>query len=139
MNIHPNEKILEIGCGTGVAVERIASILTKGTITAIDRSDTMIKKAVKRNLQGINDKKVNIHRCELLQMRTDLKYDKLFCFNVNLFWTIKSIKKEADILNSVITPKGLLYIFYGPLFGKGINKDQSFDNKKSDFGKKIHH
>ncbi|MBA4056761.1 MAG: hypothetical protein C0490_18750 [Marivirga sp.] len=70
----------------------------------------MIEKAVKRNLKYVKSKKAEIHHCDFLQLKTDRTYDNVFCFNVNLFWTKKSIKQESDILKSVISSKGLLYI-----------------------------
>lgn len=122
MNVLPEDKILEIGCGTGISIESIASNLTKGKITAIDRSKTMIEKATKRNLLYIKSKKAEVIHCNLLQLTKRVTNNKVFCFNVNLFWTKKSIKKEADILKKIISPKGLLFIFYGPLFGDGLSK-----------------
>jgi protein-L-isoaspartate O-methyltransferase len=34
----PSQRLLEIGCGQGVAVSLIAPLLSTGSITAIDRS-----------------------------------------------------------------------------------------------------
>ena len=43
------EQILEIGCGTGKLVERIAAMLPGGRILAIDKSAAMIHAAQQRN------------------------------------------------------------------------------------------
>ncbi len=49
LHIHPDDHILEIGCGHGIAVSLIAPELKSGSITAIDISKVMIDKAMKRN------------------------------------------------------------------------------------------
>jgi len=114
LNIKSGDCILEIGCGVGLAIEAITPFLKKGKITAIDRSAAMISKANQRNQEAIGEGKARIFNTEFLAFsdRT-IKYDKIFCFNINLFWTQKSIMKEAAILKSLLEKRGLLYVFYG--------------------------
>ena len=47
--VEPDDRLLEIGCGHGVAVSLACEKLDGGTITAIDRSAKMIEMARKRN------------------------------------------------------------------------------------------
>ena len=49
MNIQPDDQVLEIGCGHGVAASLICERLTSGRLLAIDRSPKMIDAAVRRN------------------------------------------------------------------------------------------
>jgi precorrin-6B methylase 2 len=44
--VEPDDQLLEIGCCGGVAVSLICERLRKGTITAIDRSSTMVERAM---------------------------------------------------------------------------------------------
>jgi SAM-dependent methyltransferase len=123
MDIRPAHHILEIGCGVGWAVERIVPLLKSGGITAIDRSPAMISKAVKRNAAGMESGKASFITADLLQLPVGGKhYDKIFSFNVNLFWTQKAISREAAIIRSLLEEKGILYIFYGPRFAGGLDK-----------------
>lgn len=116
IDIQPHHHILEIGCGVGLAVEQIVPLLKTGTITAIDRSKPMIEKAKKRNAQ-----KAAFVTQDLLQLSSG-SFDIIFCFNINFFWTKKSIAKEMAIIRNHLAKKGRLYIFYGPLFGAGFEK-----------------
>src|ERR671935_187077 len=49
LEVRPADRLLEVGCGHGVAVSLICERLTTGTITAIDRSPKMIEMATRRN------------------------------------------------------------------------------------------
>ena len=116
MQIKPQHKILEVGCGVGLAVERIASVLTRGSIIALDRSKAMLEKAKKRNEQHVIDKKALFITTDLLKLSLNDQFDKIFCFNVNIFWTQKSTTKELAIIRQHLKNKGEFYIFYGPMF-----------------------
>jgi trans-aconitate methyltransferase len=115
MDINPSDKILESGCGTGIAAEMVCAALENGHLTAIDRSDAMITKAKKRNAGYIKKKKVAFETVNLAEFHTRGKqFDKIFAFNVNLFWTQDGTAVEAKILRSSLTRKGKLYLFYQP-------------------------
>ncbi|WP_205513894.1 class I SAM-dependent methyltransferase [Longitalea arenae] len=122
MDLQPDHQVLEIGCGVGLAIEQIIPLLKTGSVTAIDRSASAIDKACKRNAAAIADNKVKLLSLDLLQLQDHKKkYDKVFAFNINLFWTKRSITAEAVILRSLLKQNGLMYILYGPLVG-GIKK-----------------
>lgn len=117
LEVKPNDSILEVGCGVGLAAEQVIPVFKKGKITAIDRSKTMIDKAIRRNAESIKKDKARFLTLDLLQFSGELKaYNKIFAFNVNLFWTQRTITKEAEIIRSHLSKNGLLYVFYGPMF-----------------------
>jgi SAM-dependent methyltransferase len=45
MEIRPSDRILDLGCGSGWLVRRLASILPEGSATGIDVSDEMVRRA----------------------------------------------------------------------------------------------
>src|SRR5918994_1917057 len=54
LEVRPADRLLEVGCGHGVAVSLVCERLTTGTITAIDRSPKMIEMATRRNREHVD-------------------------------------------------------------------------------------
>jgi SAM-dependent methyltransferase len=111
--VQPDDHLLEIGCGQGVAVALICDKLVTGSITALDRSPTMIDAARERNQPHEKAGKAVFQVAALAE--ADLgaaKFNKIFAVNVNVFW----LKPERDlaILKKLLTPSGALYLFYEP-------------------------
>jgi ubiquinone/menaquinone biosynthesis C-methylase UbiE len=111
--VQGDERILEIGCGHGVAVSLVCEKLTTGTITAIDRSQTMIDMAAKRNQPCVVAGKASF-RCVVLE-EVDFgeeHFDKIFAIRVNFF--IQQPAVQLPILKKLLKPGGALYLFYDP-------------------------
>ncbi len=45
MNLRPDDRVLDLGCGSGWLVRRLAGITPKGSVTGVDVSDEMIRRA----------------------------------------------------------------------------------------------
>lgn len=111
--IEPSDRLLEIGCGHGAAVSLICGKLTDGTITAIDRSETMIRAAASRNLGHSSAGKARFHTAELDKADWGPeRFNKIFAVNVNLFWMKPA--KELSIIRTLLLPGGSVYIFNQP-------------------------
>jgi ubiquinone/menaquinone biosynthesis C-methylase UbiE len=111
LDLHPDDQLLEIGCGAGILVELIANKLHSGSITAIDRSGSMIKMASKRNGAFIRDGKVQFLTGEFSEAIFGKSvFDKILAFNVNFFW--KNPDKEMEIIRHSLKPGGQLYVFF---------------------------
>lgn len=54
LDVAPDDRVLELGCGHGVAVDLVCRRLTTGHLTAIDRSPTMIDAALRRNTHHVD-------------------------------------------------------------------------------------
>lgn len=113
LDIQPDDRVLEIGCGHGVAVDLICEKLTKGRITAIDRSDKMITAAQKRNQAHIAAGKAILQAAALekADFGSD-KFDKIFAINVSLFWM--ETAETLAIAQRHLAKGGALYIFHQP-------------------------
>lgn len=83
--IKPDIRILEIGCGPGVAAREIAGRIGKGHVLAIDRSRKAIDLAIKNSKDEIESGRLS-YRCvavEHFELETDEKpYDLAFAVRV---------------------------------------------------------
>jgi len=101
--IKKSDHVLEIGCGTGSLLKRIANELENGSIEGIDFSKTMISLAKKKNKKHILKKKAIIRpgNFDELQFENN-SYDKIFSVNTIYFWRspVSTISKAIDLLKA---------------------------------------
>ncbi len=85
--LDPADRVLEVGCGHGVAVSLVCERLTSGRITAIDRSKKMIEMAARRNREHVAGGRA-VLKTDALEKADfgDERFDKVFAFNVAPFW-----------------------------------------------------
>lgn len=110
--IEPDERILEVGCGRGVAVEAIAAKLKTGHVTGIDRSATAISAARSRNRSHVRTGKARLITAALAALDSSERFDKVFAVNVNVFWL--GPIEELRVIRELLAPDARLYLFYEP-------------------------
>jgi SAM-dependent methyltransferase len=110
--VQPADRILEIGCGHGIAVSLIADLLTGGRIFAVDRSGVMIDAALHRNAANVSSGKAILHVADLADADLPGPFDKIFAVNVSLFWQLPGAAVGG--LASLVAPGGRLYVFHQP-------------------------
>src|SRR5215210_3475001 len=107
----PADRVLEIGCGHGVAVSLVCERLTSGRITAIDRSKKMIEMAARRNREHVAGvsavlKTATLEKADFGEER----FDKVFAFNVAPFWL--QPKEALGIVRRHLARDGAMYLFW---------------------------
>ena len=112
LDAQPSERILEIGCGRGVAVELLAEIVTTGSVTGLDRSCAAISAAEARIRRHIRSGRVRLLNVSLADALLEERFDKIFAVNVNVFWL--KPEKELAVIRNLLAPGGRLYLFYEP-------------------------
>jgi SAM-dependent methyltransferase len=104
----PADRLLEIGCGPGVAVSLICPRLSGGTIVAIDRSRPMIDRAVRRNARCVEKGRASFEAVGLSEADfRGAQFDTAFAINVRLFRADAS--RELDVLRQALKPTGALF------------------------------
>ena len=53
MDIQTADRVMDVGCGSGDAIKRIAAIATDGFVAGVDHSSAMVRMATMRNLRHI--------------------------------------------------------------------------------------
>ena len=106
------ERVLEIGFGTGLMVEQVASRLDSGGMTGVDFSDTMVAKARRRNRRHIKAGRVTLHAGDFMEV--DLEpgsFDCIFSVNTLYFWP--DPRGAMVRLSSLLAPGGRLILGFG--------------------------
>lgn len=121
LDVRPEDEILEVGCGYGHAVSLICSQLSKGHLTCIDRSVKMTDAAARSNREYLSSGKCTVINDELLNVRLPEKsFDKVFLFNINVFWMDPAA--ELSAVKGLLKPNGRFYIFHQPPPGMAANE-----------------
>src|SRR5215210_1146390 len=109
--LEPADRVLEVGCGHGVAVSLVCERLTSGRITAIDRSEKMIEMAARRNREHVTEGKAVLKTTALEKADLgDARFDKVFAFNVAPF--ALQPKEALGIVRRHLAPDGAFYLFW---------------------------
>jgi ubiquinone/menaquinone biosynthesis C-methylase UbiE len=86
LDIRPDDRVLEIGCGHGVAATMVCERLHDGRLTAIDRSAKMIDAAARRNAAYVEAGKAEFLVASLENVDLgDRRFDVIFAVRVGLF------------------------------------------------------
>ena len=87
LDIQPDDQVLEIGCGHGVAATMVCERLgDHGRLTAIDRSPKMIEAAACRNAEHVEAGIAEFLVTTLEELDLgDRRFDKIFAVRVGLF------------------------------------------------------
>lgn len=111
MAVKPDDRILEIGCGQGVAVSLIAPMLQSGHIVAVDQSRAMISMAMNRNKPFADTKKAVFCEGKFADVvLPGTTFTKIFAFNVNVF--LKPSIPEWRKIKDRMARQARFYLFY---------------------------
>src|SRR5690625_1639084 len=68
LQVPPDARVLEVGCGAGAAVEVLTAHLTSGTIVAIDRSPRAVACTKRRNANDVRSGRVQVLHTSLARL-----------------------------------------------------------------------
>lgn len=87
LEIQKDDRILEIGSGTGKFLRETAQLLDTGHIEGIDFSSTMVEMAKRRNRKSIETGRVRIRQSDFeTEEYHDACFDKVCSANTVYFW-----------------------------------------------------
>lgn len=111
MAIQPGDRILEIGCGHGVAVSLMGEYLKTGYITAIDRSPRMIESAKRRNAKLVASRRAEFITTEFEEFDPgDVRFDKILAVRVGLFH--REPDRARQLASRWLGANGKLFVEY---------------------------
>ncbi len=111
----PGDRVLEVGCGRGVAGELVLDRLAgHGTYVGVDRSANAIAAATARLSAHVARGTARLVVTPLADAEPDLgPFTTALAVNVNAFWTGPA-QRELQALDTLVEPGGRLVLAYEP-------------------------
>jgi ubiquinone/menaquinone biosynthesis C-methylase UbiE len=117
LDIRPDDRVLEIGCGHGVAATFVCQRLEGGHLTAVDRSRKMIDAATRRNAEYVAAGKAEFLVATLEELDLGVRsFDKIFAVRVGLFHSDPD--RAHALVEPWLAPGGAVFAFYDPPSGR---------------------
>ncbi len=90
LDVQPSERVLELGCGPGVALRALAERATQGLVVGVDHSEVMIRQAARRNAAAVRSGSVRLVQSPVEQIDQivlgDAAFDAALAVNSIGFW-----------------------------------------------------
>ena len=113
LELQPTDRVLEIGCGPGLAIALMSEVVTSGHVVGIDHSEVMLQQARKRNASAIGQGRVQL----LLASASELPAGHDRCDKCLMVNTFHCWDNSADVLRRVqrqMNPGGKIVIAFQP-------------------------
>jgi ubiquinone/menaquinone biosynthesis C-methylase UbiE len=111
LGIQPNDRVLEIGCGHGVAATLVCERLDGGFLTAVDRSAKMIEAASRRNAEHVAAGRAEFLVAALEELDLgERRFDKVFAVRVGLFH--RDPERARSLVEPWLAPGGEVRAFF---------------------------
>jgi ubiquinone/menaquinone biosynthesis C-methylase UbiE len=109
--IQPDDRVLEIGCGHGIAATLVCEQLEQGRLTAVDRSQKMVDAATVRNAAHVEAGRAEFLVASLEDMDLgERRFDKVFAVRVGLFH--REPERARRLMEPWLAPGGVIRAFY---------------------------
>ena len=123
LDVRPDDRVLEIGFGPGLAIGELGRIAHEGYVCGIDHSELMLRQASRRNADGIRRGVVDLRLGSVDVLPVfDTPFDKILAVNAVLFWNETGARLEA--LRRLLRPGGLIAVAHQPR-GPGASDETS--------------
>lgn len=109
IEIGPRFTILDVGCGGGGTVEKLASRATEGMVCGVDHSDGSVAASRRRNAQLIAAGRVEIRQAPVSQLPfPNDRFDLVTAVETHYYWP--DLLSDLKEVRRVIRPGGALLI-----------------------------
>jgi len=113
LDVGPEDRVLEIGFGPGIAIRELTRRASRGLVCGIDHSDVMVRQATRRNAIAVHDGRVDLRLGSVSELpRFDEPFDKMLAVNSCAFWDDPTARLGE--LRDQLRPGGVIAIVSQP-------------------------
>ena len=117
LDVQPGDRVLELGFGPGMAIERLACATAAGAITGVDHSATMVRQACRRNATAIATGRVDLRQGSFDALPfPEGSFDRVLAVNALHF--ASDLASGLSSVRRVLQPGGRLVIVVQPVWLK---------------------
>src|ERR671918_3106209 len=85
LDAQPDDRVLEIGFGPGLAILELSRIAHEGYVCGLDHSELMLRQARRRNADGVRRRVVDLRLGSVDALPAfDMPFDKILAVNAHL-------------------------------------------------------
>jgi ubiquinone/menaquinone biosynthesis C-methylase UbiE len=109
ISVGKNETVLDVGCGGGKTVSKLASMATQGKVYGVDHSKAGVAMATKINRESINMARVEIREASVSQLPFSANmFDLVTAVETHFWWP--DLQADMREVFRVVKPDGRLII-----------------------------
>lgn len=124
LSIRDNDQIIEIGCGPGTLIQRLAEEAPGGSIVGIDPSPIMLSHAAMRNQLAIREGRVHLQAGTATELPfAEASFDKAISANSIPFWPDKEAGLRA--MWRILKAGGMIVLVLQPRWAKTEQEAQA--------------
>ena len=113
LDVQPDDRVLELGFGPGIAIEAMAGLATRGLVVGVDHSEVMVRQATRRNAAAVRAGRVDLRIGDAEHLPAfDAPFDKILAVNSLMFWDDPAARLKE--LRDLLHPGGRIAIAYQP-------------------------
>jgi SAM-dependent methyltransferase len=121
--VQPDDRVLEIGFGPGLAIRELSRIAREGYVCGVDHSELMLRQAWRRNADAIRRGVVDLRLGTVEGLAAlDTPFDNILAVNAMSFWSDPDTR--LDELRHLLRPGGLIAVAHQPR-GPGATDETS--------------
>src|SRR5215217_8421586 len=113
LDVQPDDRVLEIGFGPGLAILELSRIAHEGYVCGLDHSELMLRQARRRNADGVRRGIVELRLGSVDELPSfAAPFDKILAVNTVLFWAQPAARLAQ--LRHLLRTGGLIAVAHQP-------------------------